>query len=570
MLATAAVAAAVTAATMPPGMYGWLRPLFTIAAGVCFAAAAALLVPPAHTRPQSLAEAAGRLTEFWREPAQDRRLAGLGVLVSLPLWALHTRVVLWDPDSARIIAATGHVARTGVGYLVETQENWLPHLLMGPAIAVGGIAGAKVVSILSLQGLFAAVSYLTWKYTRSAAAALASVLALLCWEPVVHRATVLPMYPAALAFGFLALFVAHRSLDQRSRRWSHAFGAAALLVASMEAHALGQLFPLAVACLAVTGPLHRTVPGLARVYAALAVLYLPRALVNVAHGGLARFLGNRVDYWLTEGYLVQVQERFWHLPVDTTIGEWLTLVGARLPSLLGVGGALVVILAVVGLAAVRGRARAYALLCVGLVLLILAYRRIPLYPRYFSHLYVAAALLAGAAVGHLASRRQPREAAAAMVAVALLGVVGIATVGRVAQEASVHQQEVLASPLQRIAAAIDDGRAVVGARAGRITFVNPTVATYGGQFLTEREYVTFLTWPSDREVMRVLRRHDIGWVLVSPERSLEVGYHETWIKPRYGAQVRHPRMVRRSDAFCLELEADGYRLYRLGPCRSST
>ena len=567
LAATAVPFAALTAVLAPPGLgYAWLRPAFAVlAVGLAAAVGVAIAVLP--TRPASLRAAADLVTGVWRNPPRHAYLFVFGLIASLPLWALHTRVVLNDADSARIIATALYVQRTGLRYFVEMQDNVLPHLFMGPAVRLGGIPAAKAVSIVTLQVLCGTVSYLTWRMSRSALGAAASLAALLSWFALAERATVLPLYPAMLALGCWALFVGFRASRTTDHPWRWAFAAAALLIAALEAHTLGQLFVVLMGVLIVTGPPRRTVPALVRIYAAFGVLFVPRAIVNLLEGGFSRFLGNRDDYWLTEGYLVQIQKDFWHLPVRTSLAEWFSSARSSLPNVIGWDGLVVVVLAVVGIALSRPRARAFALGCAGFLIAIIVYKRVPLYPRYLSQLLVGASIAAGGGVALLRRRNARLARVAAVSAVALLTVFALDTLTVTITKTEDEQHQILAGPLPHLAAAIDDGRGVIGARAGHLTFVDPFLTTYGGQFLTEAEFVTYLTWPSDEAVIDVLQRHNIGWVLVSPKRELELGYHRTWVEPAHGRPVRHPEKVKQSPAFCLDTELEGYRLYRLGACR---
>jgi hypothetical protein len=92
------------------------------------------------------------------------------------------------------------------------------------------------------------------------------------------------------------------------------------------------------------------------------------------------------------------------------------------------------------------------------------------------------------------------------------------------------------------------------------------VRTYGGQFLTEREYVTFLTWPSDAAVIDVMRRHDIEWVFVPQQPWKWVKrYNNIWLVPKYGREARYNREVKKSPSFCRALRVGGAALYKLDP-----
>jgi hypothetical protein len=98
------------------------------------------------------------------------------------------------------------------------------------------------------------------------------------------------------------------------------------------------------------------------------------------------------------------------------------------------------------------------------------------------------------------------------------------------------------------------------------------IPTYGGQFLTEDEYATYLTWPSDQQVVDLFHRYDIGWVLVNANIMLEVAYHNTWLIPNHGHEARHVTALADSPWFCKVAAKRGYVLYKLQdigdpPCR---
>ena len=122
-------------------------------------------------------------------------------------------------------------------------------------------------------------------------------------------------------------------------------------------------------------------------------------------------------------------------------------------------------------------------------------------------------------------------------------------------------------PLPGMVERVDDGRGVIGARVGRILYAERGIPVWGTLFLTEDEFATYLTWPSDEEVIDVLERHDIGWALVSTDTHREVAYHDTWLVPAHGAPSRHVEALAASPAFCATDRNEGYVLYRLGSCQ---
>ena len=136
---------------------------------------------------------------------------------------------------------------------------------------------------------------------------------------------------------------------------------------------------------------------------------------------------------------------------------------------------------------------------------------------------------------------------------------------------SIHEQNaqratVEAAPFRQLAAAITDGKGLIGARSHSLVNVTADIHTWGGQFLSESEYVTYLTWPSDDAVIEVLERHDIGWVLIHQWRKLETEYHNAWLVPNHAKTARHVERLAVSPAFCRWVEIKGFVLYRLGSC----
>jgi len=155
----------------------------------------------------------------------------------------------------------------------------------------------------------------------------------------------------------------------------------------------------------------------------------------------------------------------------------------------------------------------------------------------------------------------------AVVVVIALGVAAHSSWTTAVQRASVAERSVRNGPLPALADRIDDGKGVIGARVGRLTFVDADVPIWGTVFLSEEEFVTYLTWPSDEAVIDIMRDHDIGWALVGEDRRLEVDYHDAWLGPAFGRSSHQAERLATSPNFCEVQRVPGYTLYRLGPCR---
>jgi hypothetical protein len=131
------------------------------------------------------------------------------------------------------------------------------------------------------------------------------------------------------------------------------------------------------------------------------------------------------------------------------------------------------------------------------------------------------------------------------------------------REARKLQGQVVGGPYNRLAALIPPDQGVIGTRSNYLNFTSTDVRAYGEQFLSEKEYVIFLTWPSDEAVLDVMRRHAIRWIFVPrrPEHWVSE-YHNIWLRPAYGKVARYPAMVATSPDFCQVRSIRGVRLYR--------
>jgi hypothetical protein len=535
-------------------------------AGAVIAATSTWLV--ARSAPEGVRELPQLLIRVWRGSATGWTMFLVGCALTLPAFALYSPSLTGDADSARLVASILHVQRTGLDYLVETQEVLLPHILLGPILALGGISGLQVFNALSVVLLGGVVGFIAWRLTRSPLGVLASVLALSALPEILKRAYLLPMYPTMLAFGFLGVYLAHRAIveESRSRRWQYAALSALCLVLAFEAHQVGQLFLVVTALLVVTGRPSSTLPGLGRVYLAVAVFSIPRLVINLLDGGLDHLAKNRVDFWITKGYLEPIQADFFHLPIRDSLGKYLVDAPGDLLDVWGWSGLLTLALGVVGLVAMSRRLRLFALACVCLMIAVAVYRRLPLYPRYLSLLLVGSALAAGVGLSRLP--RPGSKARRTVVGLALVGLLvsAAANYRETGQKLQSLERRVAYGPYPRFGDVIPPGDGVIGTRSVYLNLVATDLRIFGGQFLSEQEYVTFLTWPSERAVIDVMHEHDIEWIFVPPESwKWVLRYNDVWLLPTYGKSARYHKEVRRSPSFCRARWFGGAALYKLEP-----
>jgi len=550
---------------------GHIRAVPLVASLVAGGSAVLLVALVVRDRPRLL-DLPRRLADVWRHPPGHWVAALTGALVALPVISLYAPVLLNDADSARVVAAVMHTRRHGIGFLVDTQDNLLPHLVLGPVVALGGLAGAKAVAALSVVALGAVVGYVTWRITGSMFGTLAAALALVATPPVVDRAGYVPMYPTMLALGYLGAWLASRAITEPDRPWARAGAAAVCLALAPEAQGIGLLFLATPVLLVVVAPsFRRWLAACGRIYLVLALVSLPRLVLNLWEGGFSRLASYRTDYWITKGYVREIQTRFWgYAGVDEPLAEYLGHLPKRFFHTLQLGGTVVFWLAVAAaLLACRRRGRLVALAGLGFMLVAVTVKQIPPFPRYYAPLWPGMAILVG--VGGAAIVRVSGRLRVVALPVALLGAVGLARLAWTGLDhvGDLHQAQVRVThvrPYHELAALIDDDRGVIGARSHALLNVSTRNPTWGGQFLTEEEYVTYLTWPSDEAVLEVLERHDIGWVLIHGNLDLELGYHNTWLIPHHGRPARHVARVASSPSFCQVANIDGYQLYRVGGC----
>ena len=347
-----------------------------VVAGLVAVAAALILVRSERVRPRQLPRL---LIAFWCERANGRKMFLLGSLLTLPAFALYTPRLVGDSDSARIVASILYVQHGGRDYLVETQEVLLQHIALGPVLALGGIPALQALNAFFVVLLGGVVAVIAWWLTRSPLGALAAALALGSLPAILARAYLVPMYSAMLAFGFLGVYLANRALlaGAPGSRWRYAGLAGLCLVLSLEAHQVGQLFLVLTALLVVTARPVSAVRGLGCVYAVVALLSVPRLAINVADGGLSNLLANRVDFWLTKGYLEPIQVAIFGLPVNDRLGEYLAKVPRHVEGIWGSSGLFVIALAVLGLVLASARLRRFGLACAVLLFAVAVYRRLP-------------------------------------------------------------------------------------------------------------------------------------------------------------------------------------------------
>jgi hypothetical protein len=558
--------AAVVWAGTPLGTSRGIR-LLSLATGVAAALGVLYLAVREHGRPAGVVRSA---TQVWRDPPGDWVALALGSTLALPFLGLYWPRQGQHSDSARLLSSVDHVWRGDLGYLVDVQEPYLPHMLHGPAMAVGGLPAARFLTITTFVLLAGVTALITHRITRSLWGAAASVVALACIDGAARLTLYSPMYPLMLTLGYVGGWLAYRAVTDAQGRWRYSLGAGICIALAPEAHAVGQLFVAAPVLVAVLAPTPRlAVTRTARTYAIVVVALLPRLAINTSQGGLDWIRTYRTDWWVTQGYVRHIQENLWdYHGINEPLGYYLSHLPGRYYAGLGGWGWIVVGGVLLGWLCCRWRHRFFILGVVGFMLLAITVEQIPAFSRYYSPLFPGMAMLSGVLIAVLLRQRRRLFRAAGVICAACLLVGAAGTfhnVRRVAEHFRQTTEDTM--PVQRLVASIDDDRGVIGARAHQLVFgVTADIPTWGDQFLSEDEYVTYLTWPSDEEVLDLLARYDIGWIVIHNNHLVETKYNDVWLQPFHGRTARHIEAVAASPNFCPWFEENLYRLYKVGPC----
>lgn len=559
-------------ALVPSFSEDWLRQSPTAdwmagVAGVALVASVGVAIIRDRPAPRSIP---GRLVDVWRDPPGDWPAFFLGFVLAAPLLGVYWTTLFTDSDSMRLVAAIRRVQRGNLDFLVQTQDSLGPHLMLGPLAALDSPEGLRIVTIFSAMLFAGVLAWVARRISGSMAAGVVTTAALLSLPAVVDQVLYLPMYTAMLTFASAGAWLAYRVIAQDAG-WLHAAGAGLCLVMAQESQLVGQLFlSVPLVLLAAAPGLRRGVANVARVYACVGVVLLPRLVVNMSEGGLSHILTNRSDYWITKGYLRDIQTDYHEYSGlgDSSV-SYLQQLPERFMTSLGDFGWVALALAVVALLGVRGRAWLCILGFTAVIVAAMTVKTIQPASRYFSPLWPGVVLLVGLVGAELFRRRHLLWRLLGICLVVLLISIGALTLRDAVERGTERADKV--DGYREMAAVVDDGRGVIGSRALGLVAADLDTPTFGGQFLSEEEYFTYLTWPSDEAVLEVLDRHDIGWVMVRRSPPLEISYHNTWLIPHYGREARHPKMVAASPNFCKAFSGDSILIYKveklkLGPC----
>jgi hypothetical protein len=111
---------------------------------------------------------------------------------------------------------------------------------------------------------------------------------------------------------------------------------------------------------------------------------------------------------------------------------------------------------------------------------------------------------------------------------------------------------------------MDDDKAVLGARVSPVVHYDPERQLLTPDFITEEDFVTYLTWQSTGAVAEMFERNDVGWLLLQQPLDIwERDYNGVWLRPVTGLLPQHFLKMEDSELVNKVYEGETYVLYRV-------
>jgi hypothetical protein len=230
-------------------------------------------------------------------------------------------------------------------------------------------------------------------------------------------------------------------------------------------------------------------------------------------------------------------------------------------------GAILGLLAIIGLIVIPRRVRYFVFAFFAIYIASMLYTKPAPYPRYFLPLIPGFALLAAIGFQRVWKQLRVTRPLVPIACITILGVVTGATYFQQIRDVRERDAGIAVGPFRHIASLVDDGKGVIGVRSPQLLYVDDDVQVWGSLYLDEKEYVTYLTWPSDDEVLRMFAKHNIGWIYIQDNRLLEYLYPATWLLPTYHLLPRFVSGILASPKVCpVYVSGTGFDLWKVGSC----
>jgi 4-amino-4-deoxy-L-arabinose transferase-like glycosyltransferase len=518
------------------------------------------------------------------EPSPQRRVAILSsatyqaALALLALFLL--AVAVWfvvqlldyrpdGPDNARTLVFINKILREPGAWTLEKQLPLLQFATYASLITLfGWDAPLVLVPLLFSAALALLVGYIAQRVGGGLWTFLVAALMLASLPVFLVQAKSLPFYPPTLFFGYGGVFAA--IVYARSGGRMAFVGAALGLPAALYSFGVGIVF-LAVLPLYLLIDRRRPVLiRLAQVYAIVLALAAPWLVWHLAVDGYSGLFGQQTTWFIDRGYLNIRNSEFW----DTGSSSHIQFLG-RLPGMFAdASGRLaipLVALSVVGLIRLPSWSwRAAVLLALAIPIGALVYVTPAAHARYVYVLLPGLVLLSVYGLPgllHLLSsyrRTAHLSAVGAMVAFGLLGTLFLQNVQDDLDTANMMQTRPAQSELAAVAKFIDDDKAVIGSRLYWLIYYEHENELLTTDFISEEDFVTYLSWPSDEAVAEMFERNNVGWLLLHRAERWERDYN-VWLMKAAGQLPQHYVKVKDSGLVEEVYTGYSYSLYRVVP-----
>ena len=509
--------------------------------------------------------------------ATYRIVLALGTLflVSVSVW-FALELIDYTPvgsDDVRITMFTNEIlnnpgALTSDSVVIQRQLPLVQYITYVSAVSLFGwdFPLVTVPFVFSLA-LAVAVGYAAYKATGSSWAALIAVLLLYSLEIFSIQARSLPLYPGVLFLGYGGLVASIIYVRSGSRLALG--GAAAGLVAALYTYNIGVLFLTIPILYLLVDRRRTTVMRLGGLYAVLVASAIPFTVWHLAVGGADTFFGQDLRWMITEGYL-ELRNLNLFSTGSASPSEFLEKLTDMFNRAAGPLVLPLLAFAILGVTRLPCWAwRGAVLLAIAIPLAALIYKSPADHARYVYILLPGLVILAVYGLISLIDvLRSYKHVVYVLpfVGVLLMAGLGVTTVRNVQAEAARTYDLTNASKqdnLARIAKIADDGRAVLGTRAWTLVTYSRGSELLGPGSVTEKEFVTYLSWPSEKAIKRLFKRNDVGWVLLQkPVKAREVRHH-LWLREITGKLPRHVKKLKTSKLVKRVHENNGYILYKV-------
>jgi hypothetical protein len=475
-----------------------------------------------------------------------------------------------NADSGTALAISRSLADGNTEPPINTLSPPLQTGTYAGLLIIGEIEAISAVPAILSIGLALVLASLVRNATRSTIAAAAPLFLLLFSGVFWEQTGLLTFYPAFAILGYGGLYFAGLFLLRDSPRVADAVFAGLLISLALYAFTTALLFLPIPALLVICYLTRERLLRGAVLYGITGVFAAPWFVWHVLVGG-KHFYYHPLN-WSTEEMLPIVNREFWQYPRESLTEYAGTMLHV------GFDGLLVAPLwglVPIGLfytwRMFGGRAVAFVLMSSVFFLATLAFVRPSPFVRYYYPIFPLVILLAslGAyAIWHqLTSGVGPRFAALTLVlALAMTALVSPLTLSVPAKYQYKYAERLHTSSsyrdMSRIAGIIDDKRGVVG-RDSAIQVLIPKNQTHTVFLISEEDYVTYLSWPSDEAALAVLDKYGIGWLLLYKDAERWERDYNVWLQRVYGIPPRHYLAIESAQG--IEKVYDGriYALYKV-------